>query len=124
MKKISLGVLLFLPLVLFSATDIAFYSSLDTQRSVLSPEIGKQGIAARELVFTEGVKGRALLVKNGGGTAGFLLPNGLPADKGIIEFYAKINNSRSWYQPAGDPTFFSVFDAAETNKMVMAFEIN
>ena len=124
MKKISFGFLLFLPLVLFSATDIAFYSSLDTQRSVLSPEIGKQGIAARELVFTEGVKGRALLVKNGGGTAGFLLPNGLPADKGLIEFYAKINNSRSWYQPAGDPTFFSVFDAAETNKMVMAFEIN
>lgn len=110
MKKKSFWFLLFLPSVLFSAADIVFYSSLDTQRSVLSPEIGKQGAAAREIVFTEGVKGRALLVKAGGGTAGFLLPNGLPADKGIIEFYAKINNSRTWYQPAGDPTFFSVFD--------------
>lgn len=124
MKKGLFRILLFLPLVLFSATDIIFYSSLDTQRSVLSPEIGKQGVVARELVFTDGVKGRALLIKEGAGTVGFLLPDGLPTEKGIIEFYAKINNNRPWYQPAGDPTFFSVFDAAETNKMVMAFEIN
>lgn len=124
MKKSLILLFLFCPFVLFSAADIVFYTSLDTRRSVLSPEIGKQGVAARELVFTDGVNGRALLIKEGGGTVGFLLPKGLPAEKGIIEFYAKINNNRSWYQPAGDPTFFSVFDAAETNKMVMAFEIN
>lgn len=124
MKKFFILFCLFSPFVLFSATDLVFYSSLDTERSVSSPEIGKKGVAARELVFTEGVKGRALLIKKGGGTVGFSLPEGLPAEKGIIEFYAKINNSRSWYQPAGDPTFFSVFDAATTNRMVMAFEIN
>lgn len=124
MKNLFLAEFLFLPLVLSAADKPVFYSSLDTEQYLKVPQIGKPAIINREVRFGEGIKGGALHVREGEGSVAFPLPEGLPADSGLIEFAAKIDNDRSWYRDAGDPTFFSVFDEATATTMFMAFEIN
>ena len=113
-----------LPFALSGAGRPVFYSTFDSMDSLSRPEVGDSAVVAREVSFCDGVKGRALHVKQGGGSVGFRLPRGLPVERGAIEFHARIDNPREWYRDAGDPTFFSVFDEASTNQMVMAFEIN
>ena len=112
------------PFALSGAGRPLFHSTFDSMDSLSRPEVGEPAVVAREVAFCEGVKGRALQVKQGSGSVGFRLPKGLPVERGAIEFHARIDNPRDWYRDAGDPTFFSVFDEATTNQMVMAFEIN
>ncbi len=113
-----------IPVALFGGGRPVFHCSLDSVGSLSRPEVGEPAVVARDISFCEGTKGQALQVKQGGGCVGFPLPKGLPVERGAIEFHARIDNPRDWYRDAGDPTFFSVFDAATTNQMIMAFEIN
>ena len=126
MKTVAVAVLgmCVLPFALSGENRPVFHSSFDSMDSLSRPEVGEPAVIAREVSFCEGVKGRALQVKQGSGSVGFRLPKGLPVERGAIEFHARIDNPREWYRDAGDPTFFSVFDEATTNQMVMAFEIN
>lgn len=112
------------PFVLQGAGRPVFHTTFDSVDALSRPEVGEPAVIAREVTFCDGVKGRALQVKQGSGSVGFRLPKGLPVERGAIEFHARIDNPREWYRDAGDPTFFSVFDEATTNQMVMAFEIN
>ena len=113
-----------IPVALFGGGRPVLQCSFDSDGSLSRPEVGEPAVVARQVAFCDGVKGQALQVKEGSGCVGFPLPKGLPVERGAIEFHARIDNPRDWYRDAGDPTFFSIFDAATTNEMVMAFEIN
>ncbi len=119
-------------LLAFSAVavekDLIFYSSLNSLSALSRPEVGEPATINPKLAgpvsFGDGVLGGALHVKAGVGNVMFPLPQGLPADSGAVEFDAKIDNDRSYYQDAGDPAFYTIFDAETCKTMLHNFELN
>lgn len=107
-----------------SEEKLLFHTSFDSPQSLFKPEVGSAAVFSRPVEMASGICGGAALIRQGAGSLAFLLPNGLPPESGRIEFDAKILNKREWFRDRGDPTFFSIFDAKSSRRMLMAFEIN
>ena len=91
-----------------------FYrSSLDSEVSVTSPAKGAPG-TCNGATFVDGKFGSALYVPAQTAAAAIPFANGLPAEKGCIEFYAKLSGSKATFGDAGDPMFL-YFEHTDVN---------
>ena len=85
-------------------SDLVFYSTLDSESSIKSPAVGAAG-TCNDATFQTGKYGNALYrPAHDDYTVEFPLAEGLPVEKGCIEFCAKILKEGSSYE-VQDPSF-------------------
>ncbi len=90
-----------------AAGSLVYYSTLDSATAVTQPEVGAAGICESSATFGTGKSGQALYVPAGVTVAKIPFPHGLPIEKGLIEFWAKIDTANPTYSSGGNPLFFS-----------------
>ncbi len=86
---------------------LVYRCTLDSAAAVASPLKGPSGTCA-EANFVPGKIGSALSVPAYSCILNIPFPNGLPAQKGCIEFWAKFDGSKNYFVDRGDPVFFDV----------------
>ena len=97
--------------------ELVLHCTFDSAIAVTDPAVGAGGTCA-EATFVEGKVGAALHVPAQTKLASLSLPEGLPAQRGCIEFWAKIASGNAYYSDCGQPDFFW---AADTNNVGIAF---
>lgn len=110
----SLLLLPFLPRAGAAVVDssLIYHCHFDSAADVSDPAIGVPGEIEGDVTFVEGVKGRAAHIPTyGKGIVNVRLPNGMPVEKGKVQFYAKLEATQPTYQSAGNPTFLHVSNA-------------
>ena len=88
----------------FSPTNpqLIFHCTFDSSAAVETPAVGPKGTLSAGS-FTNGKVGKSLSVPALTATADFEFPNGLPPDKGTIEFWARLDGNKTSFFDAGDP---------------------
>ena len=97
-------------------------STLDSESAVTSPGVGASGTCT-DATFVDGKFGKALYVPAGASVATIPLPDGLPAESGCIEFWAKINTTATTFGDGGNPTFISV-NRVDTGGLICTLHFN
>lgn len=112
-----------------ASKDLFYYCTFDSNDAVENPVVGSSG-TCRNATYQTGKVGNALAVLAGRGVVSVPLPNGLPAGKGCIEFWAKLTSGKAYYTNLGDPSFFKVlkegdsFNAERTEISTLLFTNN
>ena len=86
---------------------LVYRCTLDSAAAVANPLKGPSGTCA-EASFVPGKIGSALSVPAYSCILNIPFPNGLPAQKGCIEFWAKFDGNKDYFSDRGDPVFFDV----------------
>lgn len=105
----------------FYPSDLLFYSKFDSAADVTNPQVGASGVGP-EATFQPGASGQALYVPALTTVAEFPLPEGVPIDKGCIEFQAKVLNTRDFFVDGGDPMFFCL--ETDEDLLELCLELN
>ena len=111
-KNSWLNLIALLVLALFAANAAqkkrtpVYHSTLDSAAAIETPAVGATGVCWN-VEFRAGVKGNALYVPAGTSTVKVPFNDGLPAQKGCIEFWAKILPSGPSFIDGGNPRFFN-----------------
>ena len=95
---------------------LVYHNTLDSADAVAHPVVGAAGTCG-DATFVDGKVGSALYVPADSNVASLPLPNGLPASRGCIEFWAKLQEGKTTFRDGGDPIFLHVIcanDAAST----------
>ena len=82
--------------------QLVYRSTLDSDDAIREPLVGEHGTCANA-TFVEGKMGMALSVPAGTSVASIPFPDGLPAERGTIEFWAKLNGNKVTFSDGGDP---------------------
>ena len=90
-----------------TSARLVYRSTLDSESAVTTPVVGSAG-TCNGATFVEGKKGSALHVPAYAGVAEIPLPDGLPPERGCIEFWAKLEGNKEWFADAGDPMFLQL----------------
>ena len=101
--------------------NLIFYSTLDSQDAITSPVVGNAG-TCNGSTFIDGQSGNALSVPVRTDLVDFPFPDGLSANKGCIEFWAKLNGSNTTYTDSGNPTFLHA--NSSDGSLLFAIEFN
>ena len=102
--------------------NLMLYSTLDSRDSITSPVVGNAG-ACDGVTFIEGRSGNALSVPSHADLVEFPFPDGLSANKGCIEFWAKLTGSNTTYTDSGNPSFVHVISSVDSS-MPFSLEFN
>lgn len=107
-----------------AAGSLVYYSTLDSATAVTQPEAGVAG-TCEGATFVQGVKGQALYVQAGAKSA-ICVPfeNGLPQEKGCLEFWARIDPTSGLFATRGNPRFFSFNRIGYSNYVQSEIEFN
>ena len=89
------------------SASLAYWSTLDSADAITEPAVGQAGICS-EAIFVKGKVGMALSVPAGSSVASIPLPNGLPRERGCIEFWAKLEGDKESFAAGGDPMFVHI----------------
>ena len=95
--------------------QLVYRSTLDSADAIKDPLVGEHGTCANA-TFVEGKIGMALSVPAGTSVASIPLPHGLPAERGTIEFWAKLNGSKTTFSDCGDPLFVDFLNATTSER--------
>ena len=87
--------------------DLVYHCTFDSAAAVERPVVGSVG-KLRNAQFRKDEGRDVLYVPVGAGVVDVDLPNGLPTDRGCIEFDAKILATKNFFINGGDPRFFSI----------------
>lgn len=126
MKEVILSAVLAAVTISLAETlpdDLVFYTTFDSASAVKSPQVGNEG-NVYGAAFVDGVFGKALSVPALTCAAEFPMPNGIPVERGCIEFWAKILNSADYFLDAGDPTFFQFLNDGSTSEITLEYNAN
>ena len=88
-------------------SDLVYHCNFDSAAEVENPAVGPVGLLRNPDFRVEGDR-RAMYVPVGAGVVDVELPNGLPPDRGCIEFDAKILAEKDFFRNGGDPRFFEI----------------
>lgn len=100
------------------SSDLVYHCTFDSQAAIKCPAVGSQGTVSDAVTFTSGIRDNAAKIPAYGGECVRVeLPNGLPVDKGTIEFDAKIETSSDGFSDRGNPCFLQV--NAESGKAML-----
>lgn len=114
MRKFFLATILF-PLSLCGTvvdSTLIYHCHFDSAADVQNPAIGFPGEIEGEIEFVEGIRGKSARIPvHGKGIVNVRLPNGMPIEKGKVEFYAKLEAKLPTYESRGNPTFLHVSNA-------------
>lgn len=104
--------------------NLIYHTTFDSADAIRKPVVGAAGEVWAG-TFEEGKKGNALAVPRGTATAQIPFAEGLPPEKGCIEFWAKIQTSSSYFSSGGNPRFFLFNKPGIDNTDAISFlEIN
>ena len=90
--------------------QLVYRSTLDSADAIRDPLVGEHGTCVNA-TFVEGKIGMALSVPAGTNVALIPLPSGLPAERGTIEFWAKLSGNKTTFSAGGDPMFLYLSNA-------------
>ena len=90
---------------------LVYRSTLDSPEAITSPLVGENGTCANA-TFVEGKVGKALSVPAGTSVASIPFPNGLPPERGTIEFWAKLPGNKTTFGAGGDPMLVHISHGA------------
>lgn len=92
-----------------SESSLVYHSRFDSLADVTNPTVGTKGSVDGVVTFVEGLDGNAVRIPTyGEGTVLIDLPNGLPLEKGRVEFDGKLEATLSYFVSAGNPTFHHI----------------
>ena len=94
--------------------QLVYHNTLDSADAVVHPVIGATGTCVNA-TFMDGKIGSALYVPADSDIANLPLPNGLPASRGCIEFWAKLQEGKTTFRDGGDPIFLRVICANDAS---------
>ena len=86
---------------------LVYHNTLDSADAVEHPAVGSPGTCT-SATFVNGKIGAALYVPAGTCAVRLPLPDGLPANSGCIEFWAKLGTNKVRYGDGGDPMFIHI----------------
>ena len=93
---------------------LVYRNTLDSVDAVEHPVIGPPG-SCSNATFVAGKFGSALYVPAGTCAAAIPLPMGLPAEKGSVEFWARLEGSNETFGRNGDPMFLYVCSSSNSS---------
>ncbi|MCR5752226.1 MAG: hypothetical protein K6G91_09700 [Kiritimatiellae bacterium] len=99
-------------------SQLVYHSTLDSADAVANPVVGQTGDCTGA-TFVEGKKGNAMYVPANTLTATIPLPNGLPVESGCIEYWAKIDTTKTTFITSGNPAFFRIANATNSYPSVI-----
>ncbi len=94
--------------------ELVYHSTLDSESAIVSPIIGESGTCSGA-TFIPGKIGAALHVPALSRVALIPFTDGLPPDRGCIEFWAKVENQSTVFGVAGDPMLLYISGANDTD---------
>lgn len=93
---------------------LVYRNTLDSVDAVEHPVIGPPGTCSNA-TFVAGKFGSALYVPAGTCAAAIPLPMGLPAERGCVEFWARLEGSNETFGRNGDPMFLYVCSSSNSS---------
>ena len=83
-----------------------YHSTLDSASAVTSPAVGPAGTCNNTASFAEGKSGNALYIPASTSPVKIPFENGLPQEKGCIEYWAKMQPANTWISTGAWPRFY------------------
>ncbi|MBQ8111795.1 MAG: hypothetical protein IJ146_01180, partial [Kiritimatiellae bacterium] len=125
-KSSMMNLVALVVLALFAANaaqkkrTLVYHSTLDSAASVTSPAVGSAGTCTTTAAFMEGKSGNALYIPDS--TSPVMIPfeDGLPQEKGCIEYWAKMQPSSVWISSGAWPRFYC-FNVTGTQNSPVSF---
>ena len=100
------------PRDMYETTARLFYwSTLDSAEAIVAPPVGPGGTCSGA-TFVKGKVGLALSVPAGTNVVTVTLPDGLPQERGCIEFWAKLDGDKEAFGMDGDPMLIHLATAS------------
>jgi len=100
-------------------SDLIYFSTFESAESIVSPKVGAAGQVVRTVTFVPGAEGNAVRIPSlGAGVVVINLPDGLPVEKGVIEFDAKLEATSDSFGSAGNPALFQVCPAGSNGELM------
>ena len=100
------------PRDMYETTARLFYwSTLDSAEAIVAPPVGPGGTCSGA-TFVKGKVGLALSVPAGTNVVTVTLPDGLPQERGCIEFWAKLDGDKESFGMDGDPMLIHLAPAS------------
>ncbi len=103
--------------------NLIFYSTLDSMDSITSPVVGNAG-TCNGTTFIDGRSGNALSGPVHTDLVDFPFADGLPANKGCVEFWAKLTGGNTMYTDSGNPTFLHANSSDGSTLFAIEFNAN
>lgn len=102
---------------------LVYYSTLDSAEEIIKPAVGEAATCG-SAVFSPGVKGSALSIESSTSPVRIPFPNGLPAEKGCLEFWAQLYTKSNFCWSGGNPRFYCFNRTGTQNSSVSFIDIN
>jgi len=129
-KSSMMNLVALVVLALFAANaaqkkrTLVYHSTLDSAASVTSPAVGSVGTCTTTAAFMEGKSGNALYIPDS--TSPVMIPfeNGLPQEKGCIEYWAKIQPSSISISTGAWPRFYCFNETGTQNTPISFLQLS